>query len=451
MHYFSSIYLADIDKFKSIQISCPSCPKHEKILFDDKHSYELHFRKAHDYEISFGCSVCDYISKKFVLLKNHFKKHIGSKKFKCNECEEEFRQKSELNFHKTTEHKLKICRKCNFEFNNFQAYLEHKESHDDLQIAKNNKAAMKVGQVGRECEICGKILMTQGGLMTHVRMHSEAPKFRCELCQKEFFQKVNLINHTKTHNIQNRSYSCSKCEKKFFEKSHLQRHQNFHNVSREFECTTCNKFYKTERCLKVHKQVHNPVHMRPFRCTVEGCSKSFLSSSKLKQHCNIHTNTRPFRCKHCSRDFTNYPNLLKHTIRRHKVDHRTGRPLDKIPDYVTNKKKKKTSTELTFGKIQDKPLVTDEISKQEQEELSNFNVIHIPDEEFTLSTSGLIERGYHLNSDSDVAAIQNYDSILMDIDQEFSDFQLLSNEDQDIEQQFSIIDTTGKTNKFIIC
>lgn len=246
---FNFHILADKDKFRSIQISCPSCPKHEKLLFDDKHSYELHFRKTHNYdEISFGCSVCDYISKKFVLLKNHFKKHVGSKKFKCNECEQEFRQKSELNYHRTTEHKLKICRKCNFEFNNFEAYLEHKESHDDLQMVKNNKATSKFGQVGRECGICGKVLMTQGGMITHVRMHSEAPKFRCELCQKEFFQKVNLINHTKTHNIQNRSYSCSKCEKKFFEKSHLQRHQNFHTSSREFECSTCNKFYKVSNC-----------------------------------------------------------------------------------------------------------------------------------------------------------------------------------------------------------
>lgn len=404
---------------------------------------ESHFKNIHtNEEIQFGCPECEYNSKKYVLLKNHFKKHIGVRKYKCKDCDSDFVQKSELNHHKTSEHNLKICRKCDLEFNNFETYLSHKEKHDDLKTASKNE--QKPSKTGIECQICGKVLMTQGGMLTHARMHSEAPKFRCEQCSKEFFQKVNLINHTKTHNIQNRSYSCSKCEKKFFEKSHLQRHQNFHNSEREFECTTCHKFYKTERCLKVHKQVHNPVHMRPFRCAVEGCNKAFLSSSKLKQHGNIHTNTRPFQCKYCSRDFTNYPNLLKHTIRRHKVDHRTGKPLDKIPDYVTNKKKKKASNvELTsFGKIQDKPLsADDDLIKQEQ--LNNFNVIHIPnsDEHYTLTST---TQGFQLNDGE--SAVENYDSmsILMDIDQEFSDFQLFTNDEAN-DEQFSIIDTTGKS------
>lgn len=421
-----------------MDISCVSChPDHR--LFTDKSSFEVHHRNAHaKQELLFGCASCDYSSKKYVLLKNHYKKHVVAKSLQCNECSEVFAQKSEMNYHKSTVHNIKICRKCNMEFNNFENYMQHKNNnHDDLQASKTNKSSASL-----ECPDCGKILMTQGGMITHRKMHSEAPKYKCEACQKEFFQKVNLVNHAKTHNIQNRSYSCTKCDKKFFEKSHLQRHQNFHNISRDYQCTECHKFYKTERCLKVHKQVHNPVHMRPFRCQEVGCNKSFLSSSKLKQHGNIHTNTRPFQCKHCPRDFTNYPNLLKHTIRRHKVDHRTGKPLSKIPDYVTNKKKKKTGGDnpTAFPKSQDKSLV-DGILKHEQDELSNFNVIHVPDDDDDL-------RGFQLN-----VGEQNYDSmsILMDIDQEFSDFQLLSpsndcnehQEENDIEQ-FSIIDTTGK-------
>jgi hypothetical protein len=135
-----------------------------------------------------------------------------------------------------------------------------------------------------------------------------------------------------------------------------------------------------------------------------------------------------------------------------QVDHRTGKPLEKIPDYVTNKKKKKVNAELTFPKIQqDKPLPTEELNDQHHE-LTNYDVI-THDDEFPLpSTSGLIERDFRLDDDGD-GAIQSYDSmsILMDIDQEFSDFQLLSpnascheNNEDDIDQQFSIIDTTGE-------
>lgn len=44
----------------------------------------------------------------------------------------------------------------------------------------------------------------------------------------------------------------------------------------------------------------------------------------LQQHYNIHTGERPYACKFCERTFTNYPNWLKHTRRRHKTDPRSG-------------------------------------------------------------------------------------------------------------------------------
>lgn len=98
--------------------------------------------------------------------------------------------------------------------------------------------------------------------------------------------------------------------------------------------------YKTERCLKVHNLVH--LEQRPFVCQV--CTKSFISNSKLKQHLNIHTGERPYKCNYCSRDFTNFPNWLKHTRRRHKVDHKTGELLEKIPSYCSKQKQNKSDT-----------------------------------------------------------------------------------------------------------
>lgn len=46
---------------------------------------------------------------------------------------------------------------------------------------------------------------------------------------------------------------------------------------------------------------------------------------------------RPFKCNYCPRDFTNFPNWLKHTRRRHKVDHKTGEHLENIPSYCSKK------------------------------------------------------------------------------------------------------------------
>ena len=118
------------------------------------------------------------------------------------------------------------------------------------------------------------------------------------------------------------------------------RHQKYHSDQRPYRCEKCGKMYKTERCLKVHSLVH--LDQRPFVCNV--CNKSFLSNSKLKQHSNIHTGERPYKCNYCSRDFTNFPNWLKHTRRRHNVDHKTGEILQNIPSYCSKQKKLKKPT-----------------------------------------------------------------------------------------------------------
>lgn len=81
--------------------------------------------------------------------------------------------------------------------------------------------------------------------------------------------------------------------------------------------------------------VHSNV--RPHKCGM--CAKTFLSTSKLKQHLNIHSGDRPFKCRHCPKDFTNFPNWLKHTRRRHKVDHKTGEKLVVMPNFLNKANK----------------------------------------------------------------------------------------------------------------
>lgn len=166
----------------------------------------------------------------------------------------------------------------------------------------------------------------------HRKIHSDNKKYQCDICGQKFVQKINLTHHARIHSSE-KPYECPECQKRFQERSHLQRHQKYHAQTRSYRCEKCGKMYKTERCLKVHNLVH--LEQRPFACNV--CDKSFISNSKLKQHSNIHTGMRPFKCNYCPRDFTNFPNWLKHTRRRHKVDHKTGEHLENIPSYCSKK------------------------------------------------------------------------------------------------------------------
>ncbi|CAH1993369.1 unnamed protein product [Acanthoscelides obtectus] len=205
------------------------------------------------------------------------------------------------------------------------------------------------------CVECGKILHTRGGLTSHMNVHRLGRRFMCDVCGKTFTQKVNMQQHVKQH-TGDKPYVCVKCGKSFAEKSHLMRHLSFHTEERPYKCEVCQKMYKTERCLKVHSLTHST--NRPFIC--EFCNKGFLSSTKLKQHCNIHTGERPYKCKYCERTFTNYPNWLKHTRRRHRVDHKTGEELN-----IKREVKAETSKSVTSDKSHLNPIEQTESKEDE--------------------------------------------------------------------------------------
>ncbi|KAJ8980793.1 hypothetical protein NQ317_004795 [Molorchus minor] len=232
----------------------------------------------------------------------------------CQECPKGFSLQSMLHVHvlaKHTKAKPFTCEECGKSFVTKPGLKIHLKKH---------KTEIKEDY---PCVECGKVLHTRGGLTSHMNVHRLGRRFMCDVCGKTFTQKVNMQQHVKQH-TGDKPHSCDKCGKTFAEKSHLARHYSFHSEERPFKCDVCQKMYKTERCLKVHSLVHAAA--RPFVCGY--CSKGFLSSTRLKQHYNIHTGERPYKCKYCERTFTNYPNWLKHTRRRHKVDHKTGAVLE---------------------------------------------------------------------------------------------------------------------------
>ncbi|XP_023166017.2 serendipity locus protein H-1 [Drosophila hydei] len=245
--------------------------------------------------------------------------------YKCLDCNSLVLDNLQLvNAHKAAAHRLRItynCTECQREFELLAGLKKHLKTHR----SEGRKDTWK------KCPDCGKCLKL-GSMWMHRKIHSDNKKYQCDICGQKFVQKINLTHHARIHSSE-KPYECPECQKRFQERSHLQRHQKYHAQTRSYRCEKCGKMYKTERCLKVHNLVH--LEQRPFACTV--CDKSFISNSKLKQHSNIHTGMRPFKCNYCPRDFTNFPNWLKHTRRRHKVDHKTGEHLENIPSYCSKK------------------------------------------------------------------------------------------------------------------
>ncbi|XP_054726289.1 serendipity locus protein H-1 [Anastrepha obliqua] len=249
--------------------------------------------------------------------------------FKCLDCDGLILQgRREYATHEAVGHRIHYrCSMCDRDFEQEAGLKKHIKTHRSTDPRKD---------AWKKCPDCGKCLK-MGSMWMHRKIHSDNKKYGCDICGQKFVQKINLTHHSRIHTAE-KPYECPECQKRFQERSHLQRHQKYHAQTRSYRCEKCGKMYKTERCLKVHNLVH--LEQRPFACNV--CDKSFISNSKLKQHSNIHTGERPFKCNYCPRDFTNFPNWLKHTRRRHKVDHKTGEHLENIPSYCSKKSTKST-------------------------------------------------------------------------------------------------------------
>ena len=51
-------------------------------------------------------------------------------------------------------------------------------------------------------------------LFIHRKIHEGNSKFVCEICDKKFVQKINLIHHSHIHQ-NDRAYQCPQCDRRY--------------------------------------------------------------------------------------------------------------------------------------------------------------------------------------------------------------------------------------------
>ncbi|KAI9449882.1 hypothetical protein F5148DRAFT_1379203 [Russula earlei] len=119
-----------------------------------------------------------------------------------------------------------------------------------------------------------------------------------------------------------RIYKCTidGCERSYTKPSRLEEHERSHAGDRPFVCKTCNKSYLRETHLQAHQRSHLPQSDRPFVCGESDCPKRFWTAQHLKAHKEvIHHGEKPFKCAdgRCAAAFLKHHQLRAHMASEH--------------------------------------------------------------------------------------------------------------------------------------
>lgn len=132
-----------------------------------------------------------------------------------------------------------------------------------------------------KCEICDKRLKPHAMYYHMKYRHTDEKNFQCSLCNKSFKTKDNINRHMMRHNME---FKCDICGKKFSENSNLQHHLRMHTNPEEFLCKFCNKTF--EFIDRHMKHMHLNKRERNLKC--QYCDYATDSKQTHRRHEEMH-------------------------------------------------------------------------------------------------------------------------------------------------------------------
>uniref|UniRef100_A0A3Q3L0A1 Zinc finger protein 574 n=1 Tax=Mastacembelus armatus TaxID=205130 RepID=A0A3Q3L0A1_9TELE len=258
---------------------------------------------------------------------NHHKLLHTSHPFPCSECGEAFKRRKDLDLHSLTHQDKEpaMCPHCSSQFVNqsvLEIHLQRCPTTEEERNAGRGRGQGRgrcTGQI--ECDLCGHRCMTQEGLDLHRLSHTGQTPLKCPVrpCRRRFTSNSALEEHVLAHfqgtlskSKSRPRFRCQICQKEFAYNSTFSVHMRTHTDERPFECAKCGKRFRQLPHLQDHERIHTG--LRPFCCWI--CGKSFSVAARLTEHARTHSGEKPYPCPHCPAAFRSRSNLDKH-IRLH--------------------------------------------------------------------------------------------------------------------------------------
>uniref|UniRef100_A0A336LXH2 CSON004477 protein n=1 Tax=Culicoides sonorensis TaxID=179676 RepID=A0A336LXH2_CULSO len=174
-----------------------------------------------------------------------------------------------------------------------------------------------------QCDICKNSFSGMRLIRCHISQFHLPRPYSCDICKKSFLKRAAIRDHMTGKHLGKRPKAvvCKECGKYFPAESNLRNHKmNVHPLKQvigsRFQCTLCEKFYKTKKILKQHMEIHNKREM-----SCEFCNKIFYRERNLKTHIKlVHLNREKSRpCHICGKAFTHKKSLDRHLFTHSEV------------------------------------------------------------------------------------------------------------------------------------
>ncbi|CAB0034717.1 unnamed protein product [Trichogramma brassicae] len=270
-----------------------ACDKCEK-KFKRKSYLFLHQKIIHEGRKDYACDKCEKKFGQKQHLHIHQKTvHEGRKDYACNKCEKKFTEKNSLFRHIKTIHEGRrdyACDECEKKFGRkYHLLLHQKLVHEVVAItihvlkkctrgaeAQSVLSEIHEGRKDYVCNLCEKKFGQKSDLVKHQRIVHEGRKdFACGKCERKFGYKSDLLKHQKIVHEGRRDYPCKNCEKKYGQKIDLFRHQRtVHEGRKDFVCDKCEQKFGRKWILLMHQKT---VHEGRKDLACDECEKKWKS------------------------------------------------------------------------------------------------------------------------------------------------------------------------------
>ncbi|XP_054274408.1 uncharacterized protein LOC128994135 isoform X2 [Macrosteles quadrilineatus] len=327
-----------------LMFKCPKCSR----IFNSQLQYKRHFKRFHLGGKIFRCNKCwKKFSSKAYLVKHVCKpeeENVSGKMYKCNTCTKGFESRRGLMTHEGS-HKEKEemdsisvkcyeCDKCQHVFDSIHGlYIHEGRAHKGIRVEEKAYRLMPKRPSGKiyRCNKCRRRFKSMRAIKLHlVFAHAHKGK-KCNQCEKVFTSehtlKVHICKTRNTHEEKEETpleFVPDQLSGKSFE---------FNEFDKEKECNHCQKVFKSEHALKVHKgkmkETHKEKEEIPFEFVPDQVSgKSFEFNEFHKEN----------ECNHCQKVFKSEHALKVHKGKM-KETHKEKEeiPFEFVPDQVSGK------------------------------------------------------------------------------------------------------------------